>query len=424
MGLLANIRKNLMQADTVENTNAANDETYDITKEKRSNASGKLKRAMRLMGFNHWVNGDYTLANCELIFSAASRLSNALAAMPMREYAGSEIIKSDLTDLVSFEPNPNMTAFRFFNTLEACRDTYGNAYALKVFKPAQIQPDLYPLDPMRVRPIVEKQSRELWYKITPPESAPYYAHNYYMIHIPFISDNGYEGISPISVLNQTIDYQKNIEEFSFRQLKKGVNAQVVLEAPSSLSPKQREKTVEDFLNTYKETGGNILLLESGVTAKGINLSPIDSKIFEVERISRSRVANVYNIPPHMLGDFSNTSFKSQEQQTLEFLSMTMLPIVTAYEQEFTRKLITRADRMRGHRMRMDVKNILRADATTMADVHQKGIRGGWITPNEARADDGRPPDPNGNHLLVARDLTTLDYIVTNPDNGAGNGAVF
>ena len=36
MGLLANIRKNLMQADTVENTNAANDETYDITKEKRS----------------------------------------------------------------------------------------------------------------------------------------------------------------------------------------------------------------------------------------------------------------------------------------------------------------------------------------------------------------------------------------------------
>ena len=64
----------------------------------------------------------------------------------------------------------------------------------------------------------------------------------------------------------------------------------------------------------------------------INLSPIDSKIFEVERISRSRVANVYNIPPHMLGDFSNTSFKSQEQQTLDFLSMTMLPIVTAYEQ--------------------------------------------------------------------------------------------
>ena len=170
MGLLANIRKNLMQADTVENTKAANDETYDITKEKRSNASGKLKRAMRLMGFNHWVNGDYTLANCELIFSAASRLSNALAAMPMREYAGSEIIKSDLTDLVSFEPNPNMTAFRFFNTLEACRDTYGNAYALKVFKPTQIQPDLYPLDPMRVRPIVEKQSRELWYKSPLPKA--------------------------------------------------------------------------------------------------------------------------------------------------------------------------------------------------------------------------------------------------------------
>ena len=31
-----------MQADTVENTKAANDETYDITKEKRSNAPDTL----------------------------------------------------------------------------------------------------------------------------------------------------------------------------------------------------------------------------------------------------------------------------------------------------------------------------------------------------------------------------------------------
>ena len=117
----------------------------------------------------------------------------------------------------------------------------------------------------------------------------------------------------------------------------------------------------------------------------------------------------------MLGDFTDTSFKSQEQQTLEYLTLTMLPIVTAYEQEFTRKLIPREQRLKGYRMRMDMMNILRADATTMADVHQKGIRGGWIRPNEARANDGYAPDPNGDKLLVARDLTTLEHLIAHPD---------
>ena len=32
----------------------------------------------------------------------------------------------------------------------------------------------------------------------------------------------------------------------------------------------------------------------------------------------------------------------------------------------------------------DMNAILRADAATRADVHQKAIRGGWETPNEAR----------------------------------------
>jgi len=100
---------------------------------------------------------------------------------------------------------------------------------------------------------------------------------------------------------------------------------------------------------------------------------------------------------------------------LEFLTLTMLPIVTAYEQEYTRKLVPQRERMKGYRLRMNMTNILRADAATMADVHQKGIRGGWIKPNEARADDGLAPDKHGDKLLASRDLVPLEYLITHPD---------
>jgi HK97 family phage portal protein len=389
------------------------------TEKAASPPSAGTRALIRSSFMPRWLRGDYTLHNSELIFSAVSRISNALSAMPVQLYRSTTPVKNDLNDMIGFEPNSNMTSCQFFKTMEACRGTEGNSYALKIFAPDGTLSELRPLDPLRVRPILEETSNELWYKITPERGAEYYLHNYYVIHVPFISTNGYTGVNPVSVLFNTLQYNDEIQKFSMSQLDKGINAQVVLEAPANLGQQQKEDMIEDFMTTYKNTGGGILLLESGVQAKSLSLSPVDAKLFEVEKISRSRVAMVYNIPPHLLGDYSDISFSSQEQQMLEFLMLTMLPIVTAYEQELTRKLLTREERRRGYHFVFDMNAILRADASTRADVHQKAIRGGWETPNEARADYGRDKDPNGNKLLVSRDLTTLEYLVKNPDKEKG-----
>lgn len=388
--------------------------------EKAAPAPTGTKTLVRSSSFlPRWLRGDYTLQNSELIFSAVSRISNALSAMPVQLYRSTTPVKNELNDMIGFAPNSNMTSCQFFKTMEACRGTEGNAYALKVFAPDGTLSELRPLDPLRVKPILEENSNELWYKITPERGAEYYLHNFYVIHIPFISTNGYKGVNPVSVLFNTLSYGDEIQKFSASLLDKGINAQVVLEAPANLGEIQKTQMINDFMTTYKETGGGILLLESGVQAKSLSLSPIDAKLFEVEKISRSRVAMVYNIPPHLLGDYSDISFSSQEQQMLEFLMLTMLPIVTAYEQELNRKLLTREDRKRGYHFVFDMNAVLRADAATRADVHQKAIRGGWEKPNEARADYGRDRDPNGDKLLVSRDLTTLEYLVKNPDKKGG-----
>lgn len=380
------------------------------------------KTRVRHSWLPRWLRGDYTLQNSELLFSAVSRISNALSAMPIQLYRGTSPVKSDLNDLVSFSPNPNMTSCQLVKTLEACRCTAGNCYGLKLYDAANgALQRIDPLDPSRVTPVLEDESGELWYRITPEKGAEFYVHNYYMIHVPFISTNGYTGVNPVSVLYDTMSYSDNIQTFSVKQLEQGVNAAIVLEAPANLGDTQKQQMVEAFLNTYKETSGNILLLESGVTAKSMNLSPVDSKLFEVEKITRSKVAMVYNIPPHLLGDYSDTSFNSQEQQMLEFLMLTMLPIVTAYEQELNRKLLTKDQRKRGYHFKFDMEAILRADAATQAEVNQKAIRGGWKKPNEVRSQYNMPPDPNGNNLLVSRDLTTLAFITEHPDGNTATG---
>ena len=362
-----------------------------------------------------WLRGDYTLKNSELIFAAVSRISNSLSAMPIQLYKGAMPVRNELNDMVSFSPNYYMTSCQFFKTMEACRSTSGDCYALKIFAPGSSGPvRLDILDPSKVRPIIEENSRELYWAITPEKGQTFYVHDYYMVHVPFISTNGIGGISPVSVLFDTLQYSDNIQAFSANQLERGVNSSVVLEAPSNLGPDQKDQMIEDFMETYRKTSGNILLLESGVTAKAMNMSPVDSKLFEVEKITRSKVAMVYNLPPHLMGDYSDTSFSSQEQQMLEFLMLTMLPIVTAYEQELDRKLLTAPLRKKGYHFKFNMDSILRADAATQAEVDYKAVRSAWKTPDEIRAARNMPALPGGigRYALVSQDLATLDYTVT------------
>ena len=98
---------------------------------------------------------------------------------------------------------------------------------------------------------------------------------------------------------------------------------------------------------------------------------------------------------------------------LEFLTLTMLPIVTAYEQELNRKLLTAAQRRSGMHWKFDMDALLRADAATMAEVHYKAVRSGWMTPDEIRYVRNMPALPKGvgKYALVSQDLATLDYTV-------------
>lgn len=376
------------------------------------------RRDLRAGRHVFWLRGDYTLKNSELIFAAVSRIANSLAAMPVTLYKGSKKVEGELNDLIGFAPNPSMTSATFFRTMEACRNTYGNCYALKIYDHNGELERLDVLDPARVEPIMETESMELWYRVTPRDGKEQmYIHNYYMIHVPFISTNGYKGISPIAVLQDTLEYAELVQKFSRDQMQDGVNAKIVLEAPANLGKEQQKQVIEDFREVYSETAGGILFLESGVQAKTLNMSPIDSKIFEVEKISRSKVAMVYNIPPHLMGDYSDTSYNSQEQQMLEFLQLTMLIVVRSWEQELDKKILTMEQRQQGYHFVFNMEEILRADAATRAEVNQKSIRGGWCTVNEVRKSYNMAPLPTevGDTAMISRDLAPLAWLIQHPN---------
>lgn len=358
---------------------------------------------------------DVTLQGHEAIYAAVTRIANTVASIPVHVYKGRERQDTHpLEKLLNLSPNPSMSAYIFKQTMEAFRNTEGMAYALIIRDGLGEITRLDVLDPTRVRPLIERDSREIWYDIT-LEGKMYPIPGYMVLALKHMSANGISGIRPLDVLRGSLDYDAEVKEISLNQLD-GINHGVMLEVPGqALDETRKAQIVADFLDAYESSGQRVLVLEGGIEATTFNQSPVDAQLMDVERITRNRVATVYNLPPHMLGDYSDTSFSTAEQQMQEFLQLTIIPIVQQWEDELNRKLLSDADYKAGYRFRFDTDSLIRADMVAMANKYQMAIRGGWMRMNEVREREGLPPDPNGDELMCARDVIPLRIMVEHPE---------
>lgn len=358
---------------------------------------------------------DVTLQGHEAIYAAVTRIANTVASIPVHVYKGRERQDTHpLEKLLNLSPNPSMSAYIFKQTMEAFRNTEGMAYALIIRDGLGEITRLDVLDPTWVRPLIERDSREIWYDIT-LEGKTYPIPGYMVLALKHMSANGISGIRPLDVLRGSLDYDAEVKEISLNQLD-GINHGVMLEVPGqALDETRKAQIVADFLDAYESSGQRVLVLEGGIKATTFNQSPVDAQLMDVERITRNRVATVYNLPPHMLGDYSDTSFSTAEQQMQEFLQLTIIPIVQQWEDELNRKLLSDADYKVGYRFRFDTDSLIRADMVAMANKYQMAIRGGWMRMNEVREREGLPPDPNGDELMCARDIIPLRIMVEHPE---------
>lgn len=393
---------------------------------RRAKAQARDKPSVRTTRSLRTLNrprADATIQGNEAIYAAVSRISNTIASMPIHYYKGYEIQRDHpMERLINLEPHPNFTAFGWRQTMEVMRNTEGNAYALKILDNFGQTVRLDILNPLKVTPQVDPEDGSIWYAITMDDGKQALAPGFLVINLRHMSANGIKGIRPIDVLRKSLDYDTQVKAMSLDQLD-GVNHGVALTIPSvGLSQEQKDEAVERFLETYEKSGRSVVILEGGMTATNFSSSPVDAQLLDVERITRNRVATVYNLPPHLLGDYTDTSFGTAEQQMMEYLQLTITPIVEQWEEELNRKLITPEDYAAGYRFRFDVNTLTRTDVKTTAERNQMAIRGGWRKPNEVRAELGLPPDPVGDLLMSSRDLIPLRIAVEHPEQLLGSQA--
>lgn len=380
------------------------------------------KTVSKSYDFSGWQNRHFwgienaTLETNETIFAAISRLSNTMASLPIKLYQNYKVINNDVSDLLTSNPNNSLTSYDLINRIETMRNEKGNAYVLIERDVYYTPVKLHLLNPDVVVPAIEGKSKELFYLVSGESGGRVAIHNLEIMHFKHVvGSSSMQGISPINVLKNTTEFDKSVREFNLKEMEKPDS--FILKYGTNVDADKRKAIIEDFKRFYADNGG-VLFQEPGVEIEAIQKKYVSEDVVASENLTRSRVANVFQMPLAFLNAEKSQNFSKSEDLNRHYVQHTLLPICKQYEEEFNRKLLTKADRLAGLYFKFNVKAMLRGDSATQAEVFFKAVRSGYNTINEIRAWEDLPPVEGGDVPLISGDLYPLGM---SPEQRTGKG---
>ena len=274
--------------------------------------------------------------------------------------------------ILGTEPNDEMSAFTFWETMVGANALTGNSYAEIKWTPSNQVGEIYPLNPLITEPFRGSDGKIAYrtrqgmkdgeWRIIKGED---------VLHFRLFSLDGLKGLSPITLMRQSLGLTRAAEKFGAKFFGNGSKPGGVLTGPQGLEDWQLKDAKESWEAAQGGSNqGRTAVLAGEWKYMQIGLSPEDSQFLATRTFQRADLAAAFRVPAHMAGDTSKISNSSYEQMNLSFLNDTLRPILTRIEFELNRKLLPQSGRKANkYFVRFDLTERLRADhETTMTGV--------------------------------------------------------
>lgn len=289
--------------------------------------------------------------------------------------------------LIETRPNPYQTPFEFKQILEAHRQLYGNAYAEIVYGADGFPVALYPLNPKNTS--IQKDGNGRIWCITniPNYKEPFKIPYENIIHLKSMNLHGLMGLSPIEVVREQIGVQQASQKYLGKFYANGTMSRGILKVPQQLNKEAKEKvrTEWESYGTGIENAHRVAILDAGLEYQQLGISQADAQFIETQKFTKTEIAQIYNVPPHMLADLERATFSNIEQQSLEFVRDTLTPLLISWEETLAFQLFSTADLKKGYYLKYNLNSILRGDSTSRANYYEKMISLGVYSINEVRS---------------------------------------
>lgn len=341
-------------------------------------------------------------------------LSETLGMLPLSVYErlpdgnSKKVDDHPLALVLSSTPNADMTSQEFREAVQLNLGIHGNGYCFRNATRSGEVTSLYPIPSGQVK--LKRIGGEITYEVLEKgQWKPYPRDRIW--HVKAFGNDGLVGLSPVAAARESLGLSMATEEFQARFFGQGARPSAVAEIPQWLKPDQR-KIARENLQTLLgglDSAHRVHLLEGGMKLNEWGKPLQDLQFLELRGFQIPDICRFYLMPPHRVQDLSRSTNNNIEQQSLEFVSATMMPWFTRWEGSANRWLLPPRERAK-YFVRFNVDALLRADIAGRADFYSKAVQNGWMTRNEVRGKENLNSDPALDGYTVQTNMTPLDKL--------------
>lgn len=366
-------------------------------------ASGEIVTQREAMGLSAYL-------------ACIKNISEDIGKMPLAPYerlnprGRKQLYDHKAFRLVHDEPNPEMSAMSFRETITAHALAYHGGFAEIVRDGAGNPAALWPLDPttVSVRRTIEKP-RRLYYLVSGNglPSVPIEPEDMLVIHgLGFDALTGYV---LTCIAKDTLGNAIAAQKFTGSYYANGTTTTGVIKVPNAMTEAAFKNLRTSFAERHTGAGNQNrpIILEQGAEWQATSNKPQDSQMIETLQQGVEEVARLFRMPPHKIGHLLRSTNNNIEQQALEYVQDTLMSWFVRWEQECNRKLLKPSERS-SRFFKHNVTAMLRGDMAARSTFYREGFNIGYLSPNDIRELEDQNPIEGGDTYFVNATMVPLE----------------
>ncbi len=349
------------------------------------------------------------------LFACIRNVSEDIGKMPLKVYRKDDEYRYEesrhpLTRLLQYQPNPEMTAISFRETLNAQAMGWGNAYA-------EIQRDisgrpraLWPLRPDRVTMYRETATDRPFYRVTNGKGGQSDIWAEDILHIHGLGFDGVSGYNIVQCAAQAVGAAIGMDKFAGAYFANGMHQSGILKHPGTLSAPAQKRLKKQLVDEYggAEQAHQTLIIEEGMDFVANIIDPKASQMIETRQFSVTEFCRWLRVPPHKVADLTKATFSNIEEQNIDYVQDGLLGWCERWEQALWWKLLSEKEKQAGLYFEHVVEGLLRGNVLARYEAYSRMWDRGVLSINEIRSKENLNPIDGGNRHFVPMNFVPLE----------------
>lgn len=321
------------------------------------------------------------------------------------------------SQLMAHKPNQYQTRYEFFEYMLGNLVLHGNAYA-KIIKAAGKVVGLMPMSAPQVE--VRLVDGKVVYLFTYSGVTEALAAES-VWHVRMNGD-WLVGRSPLEFGRNIFGVAQAAESTVGKVYRNGAKRAGVLKMDKILTKEQREMLRENYQNQFDAitTGDDrrVIVLEGGMEFTPVSMTPDEIELLASRKYQIDEICRWFGVPSILVNqnEGSTTLGSSTAEIISAYYKLNLRPYLEAIENSIQVHLFGR-DESRQFEVAFDFEALLRASFKERIETYDKAIKGGIMTPNEARAKEWLPAESGGEKLFMQGAMATIESLAAGGNDG-------